>query len=168
LRKNTFTPLTRPSQVTRILAKLRGSDADYLCERSAAISLLSVIASLRSNLSFLRLLTVERRDRHVPRDDTWVDRRDRHATLAMTGEEACVAISLFWFGQPRTTEIATFLAMTDRGEIATFLAMTGGLTTEIALSLAMTHRGEIAIPRGHIALRSQQQKGALTRNARAP
>ena len=38
-------------------------------------------------------------------------------------------------------EIATFLAMTGKGEIASYLAMTG--------------KGGIAIPRGHIALRSQ-------------
>ena len=50
-------------------------------------------------------------------------------------------------------EIATFLAMTGKGEIAMYLAMTG--KGEIASYLAMTGKGGIAIPRGHIALRSQ-------------
>ena len=41
----------------------------WLWKGEIAMSLYPVIASLRSNLSFIRLLAVNNRDRHVPRDD---------------------------------------------------------------------------------------------------
>ena len=96
------------------------------------------------------------------------------ALATVVSLRACEAISRLSCQGPlwglRACEAISLLSVCLRRkcEIATFLAMTGGLTTEIASSLAMTHRSEIAIPRGHIALRSQHQKGALTRNARAP
>ena len=65
-----------------------------------------VIASLRSNLSFLCWPTLDTRDRFVPLS----------CQSPSGGCERSAAISLFSVGRPWTTEIATFLAMTGKGD----------------------------------------------------
>ena len=102
-----------------------------------------VFASLRSNLSFDCLPALENRDRHVPRDDT-----------ILLSLRACEAISLLTVCQPRSTEIATFLAIVflvissaarqslisgylrDKGEIASSLAMTESFIAMTKISSA--------------------------------
>ena len=65
-------------------------------DKSATLAVLLSLRAKRGNLSFGCLPTPNNRDRHVPRDD----------------RIPCEATSLLVVCQPRTTEIATFLAMT--------------------------------------------------------